>query len=186
MVRFCGFLTFRCSDLMTTLTYVLINNFCPFLCNISNCPANIFLRKNCFIIWWRSKKIILLFCLDNLKTRTKVVHKNVTKLCLHDISIHTNFHQKYTRMILVERWSYMTFGDPTHTSFNKKNWVFILLVFIEIFYQNRFINKCARKKNKENSRVMGSHSHRAFVVSYRRTYILKRQLFIISHKRKYL
>ena len=38
------------------------------------------------------------------------------KLCLHDISIHANFHEnrsinEYARMILALRWSYMTLDE---------------------------------------------------------------------------
>ena len=38
------------------------------------------------------------------------------KLCLHDISFHTNFHQnqsinKFAKMILAEIWSIMTLDD---------------------------------------------------------------------------
>ena len=49
------------------------------------------------------------------------------KLCLHNISIHTNFHQNQSifnesaRMILALKWSYMTLADLWgHTLFYEK------------------------------------------------------------------
>ena len=36
MEKFCDFFTLRPSDLITTLTYVLKDNFCPCFCKILN------------------------------------------------------------------------------------------------------------------------------------------------------
>ena len=46
--------------------------------------------------------------------------------------------------------------------------VFTMLAFIDFFYQNRFINECARKKK---AKIPES---RSFLVGYRRTYVLNK------------
>ena len=72
------------------------------------------------------------------------------------------------------RWPYVIFNDLWgHTLLYEKNCVSIMLAFIEIFYQNRFINEYSIKNpgitESQIPRVMES---RSFLVRYRRTYAL--------------
>ena len=57
-----------------------------------------------------TKKITKVLILNNIKVTF------IKELCLHDISIHTNFHKNLSinecdRMILAKKWSYMTLDD---------------------------------------------------------------------------
>ena len=70
------------------------------------------------------------------------------------------------------RWPYVTFNDlHGHTLFMKNLRLYNVSIH-RTFYQNRFINECARKIKVQ---ILGiSELRKEFFVSYRRTYILNK------------
>ena len=85
-----------------------------------------------------------------ISTKTKVVRNNSNQgfILLSFFSESFNENRFKTNKNIQEKVTvpYLTFnGLRGHTSFYEKKCVFIMLVFVERFYHDQFINECTRK-----------------------------------------